>query len=234
MVDGMTLDELVRQVEERAPGTPLARLSEASAVADHLGELADHLVGHFVDEARRSGASWAIVGRSMGVTKQAAQKRFVAGDTSMENFTNRAAVVVLKAQNSARERGHAELTSQHLLLGLLAEWDGFAGQALEAAGASRDALTRAVEGALPPTGEPSLEHVPFSPGLKKVLELAVREALRLGHAYVGTEHLLLGLLESGDEPVVGLLTGLGVSKSGVEAWTLRALETMRSTRVGPR
>ncbi len=230
----MTLDELIRQVEARTPGTPLDRLSEASAIADHLGELADHLVGHFVDEARRSGASWAIVGRSMGVTKQAAQKRFVAGDTSMENFTNRAAVVVLKAQNAARERGHAELTSQHLLLGLLAEWDGLAGQALEAAGASRDAVTQAVEGALPPTGEPSLEQVPFSAGLKKVLELTVREALRLGHAYVGTEHLLLGLLESGDEPTVGLLTGLGVSKTGVEAWTLRALETMGSTRVGPR
>ncbi|HEY3015369.1 MAG TPA: Clp protease N-terminal domain-containing protein [Nocardioides sp.] len=229
----MTLEELISQVEERSPGgDPLDRLSAATDIADHLGELADHLVGHFVDQARRSGASWALVGRSMGVTKQAAQKRFVAGDTSMENFTNRAAVVVLKAQNVARERGHAQLTGQHLLLGLIAEWDGFAGQALESAGASQDAVTRAVEQILPAAGRPGLEHVPFSSGAKKVLELSVRESLRLGHGYVGTEHLLLGLLESGDEPAFGLLTDLGVTKAGVETWTLQALEAARSARTG--
>ena len=72
--------------------------------------------------------------------------------------------------------------------------------------------------------------MPVSPGLRKALHLATRESLRLGHGYVGTEHLLLGLLESGDEPTVGLLAGLGASKAGVEAWTLSALETWRSSR----
>ena len=86
------------------------------------------------------------MGGSIGVTRQAAQQRFVVGETSMESFTNRAAVVVLKAQNAARERGHASLTSEHLLLGILAEWDGLAGQAVEAAGVRREDLARAVDG----------------------------------------------------------------------------------------
>src|SRR5690349_9885847 len=129
----MTLDELISKVKERHPeGTPLDHLAEAASVADYLGELSDHLVGHFVDQARRSGASWTMIGQSMGVSKQAVQKRFVAGDPTMDRFTNRAKVVVLKAQTDARDRGHAEVTSLHLVLGLLAEWEGMAGYAIEA------------------------------------------------------------------------------------------------------
>src|SRR5688572_4522247 len=116
----MTLDELITEVRGRHPdGTALDHLSEASRIAQHLDELADHLVGHFVDQARRAGASWTMIGQSMGVTKQAAQKRFVAGESSMDRFTDRAKVVVLKAQNEARDRGHREVGSVHLVLGLL-------------------------------------------------------------------------------------------------------------------
>jgi hypothetical protein len=226
----MTLDELISQVKGRHPeGTALDHLAEATSIADHLGELADHLVGHFVDQARRAGASWTMIGQSMGVTKQAAQKRFVAGDSSMERFTDRAKVVVLKTQNEARGRGHLEVTSLHLLLGLLSEWDGLAGQAIEAAGVTRDAVARESTAVLPPNAEP-VPHVPFSAGLKKVYELTVREALRLGHNYVGTEHLLLGLLEAQDEPGARILTNLGVSKDAVEVWTIDALEELRRKR----
>jgi hypothetical protein len=227
----MTLDELITQVKDANPdGTALDHLSEAAAVADHLGELADHLVGHFVDQARRSGASWTMIGQSMGVTKQAAQKRFVAGDTSLDRFTDRAKVVVLKAQSEARNRGQQEVTSLHLVLGLLAEWEGFAGHAIEAAGVSKDAVAAAVVAALPPDAEPIAYHVRFSAGLKKVHELIVRESLRLGHNYVGTEHILLGLLEARDEPGAQVLTGLGVSKDAVEAWTLNALEEFKRAK----
>ena len=226
----MTLDELIAQVKDRRPdGTALDHLGEASAMADHLDELADHLVGHFVDQARRTGASWAMIGQSMGVTKQAAQKRFVAGESSMDRFTNRATIVVLKAQNEARDRGHPEVTSVHLVLGLLAEWEGLAGRAIEAAGVTKAAVAAAAFAALPPAGKPSAHHVRFSAGLKKVHELIVREALRLGHNYVGTEHILLGLLEARDEPGAHVLTGLGVSKADVEAWTLQALQNFEPT-----
>jgi hypothetical protein len=226
----MTLDELIRTVKGRHPdGTALDHLTEATAVAEHLGELSDHLVGHFVDQARRAGASWTMIGQSMGVTKQAAQKRFVAGDSSMDRFTDRAKVVVLRAQTEARDRGHGEVSSLHLLLGLLAEWDGLAGRAMAAAGVTRDGLAAAVAAALPPGDATPTRHVPFSGGVKKVHELIVREALRLGHNYVGTEHILLGLLEAADDPAARLLAGLGVTKPDVEAWTRRTLAELTGT-----
>jgi len=220
----MTLDELITQVRTRRPdGAPLEQLAEAAEVAAYVDELADHLVGHFVDQARRSGASWTAIGQSMGVTKQAVQKRFVTGEPSLDRFTNRAKVVVLKAQNTARERGEPEVTSLHLVLGLLAEWQGLAGQALEAAGVPEHAVRSAVIEALPTAAKAGRQHAPFSPGLGKVLELSVRESLRLGHTYVGTEHLLLALLEVGDEPGAQVLTGLGVTKADMEASTLQLL-----------
>src|SRR6187401_1833913 len=75
------LDELIAAINQ-VHSDPLDQLTDAMLAADHIGEIADHLIGHFVDQARRSGASWAEIGRSMGVTKQAAQKRFVAkGET---------------------------------------------------------------------------------------------------------------------------------------------------------
>src|SRR5262245_4310887 len=87
-----------------------------------------------------------MIGQSMGVTKQAAQKRFVAGKSSLDRFTDRAKVVVLKAQLEARSRGHQEVTSLHLLLGLLAEWNGYTGLAIESAGATKAAVAAAVGG----------------------------------------------------------------------------------------
>ena len=229
----MTLDELIMEVRTGRPeGSPRDHLSEAAALAARLDELADHLVGHFVDQARRSGASWSAIGQSLGVSKQAVQKRFVGAEPSLERFTNRAKVVVLKAQNAARERGEQHVTSLHLVLGLLAEWEGLAGQAIEAAGVSRDEVASAVAAALPEPGRPARRHATFSTGASKVLELSVRESLRLGHDYVGTEHVLLALLESGDEPGARVLTDLGVTKPAAEEWTLQALAELRAGSAG--
>jgi hypothetical protein len=229
----MTLDVLITQVKERHPeGDALDHLAEAVQVADHLSELSDHLVGHFVDQARRAGASWTMIGQSMGVTKQAAQKRFVASEASMDRFTNRAKVVVLKAQTEARNRGHDEVTTGHLVLGLLAEWEGLAGRAIEDQGVTKEALSEALENLLPPNPEAKSFHVNFSSGLKKTHELIVRESLRLGHNYVGTEHILLGLLEARDEPGALLLTGLGVSKEATETWTIQILEQLKQNLLG--
>src|SRR6187200_702020 len=77
MTNPVRLDDLIDAIK-KAHAEPLEQLSDAVIAADHLGDVADHLIGHFVDQARRSGASWTDIGRSMGVTKQAAQKRFVA------------------------------------------------------------------------------------------------------------------------------------------------------------
>jgi len=224
----MTLDELITRVRtDRPDGTALDHVTEAAAVAARLDELADQLVGHFVDQARRSGASWTAIGQSMGVSKQAVQKRFVGAEPNLDRFTNRAKVVVLKAQNAARERGEQHVTSLHLVLGLLAEWEGLAGQAIQAAGVSRDTVASAVADALPDAGKPARRHATFSSGLTRVLELSVGESLRLEHDYVGTEHVLLALLEARAEPGARVLADLGVSKRDVEAWTVQGLTELR-------
>src|SRR5688572_6988524 len=122
------LDELIDAVTNVSPDA-LEQLSGAVLAAGHLGEVGDHLIAHFVDRARRSGASWTDIGRSMGVTKQAAQKRFVAkGDApdldpsqGFSRFTERARNVVVGAQNEAHAAGNAEIGLSHLVLGLLRE-----------------------------------------------------------------------------------------------------------------
>src|SRR5215217_3665066 len=104
------LDDVIQTIKQ-VHTDALEQLSDAVLAADHLGELADHLVGHFVDQARRSGASWTDIGRSMGVTKQAAQQRFVPKapaepsaldrEQGFSRFTPRARNVVVAAQNEA-------------------------------------------------------------------------------------------------------------------------------------
>ena len=221
----MTLDELI--TEAGADGsTSLEHLASACTIANHISELSDHLVCHFVDQARRDGASWAMIGQAMGVTKQAVQKRFAAGEPDLSRFTNRATVVVLKGQNDARERGHDEVGTLHLLLGLTAEWEGLAGQAIEAAGVARDELGTAAGTALPPGGEPRHEHSPFAASAKKALAIAGRESTRRGLDYVGTEHVLLALLDLSDDPAAQLLARLGVRTGDVEPWLTEALAAL--------
>ena len=126
----IALDSLIAYVHALHPeGGALDRLSEAVSVSDRLNDQADSLIGHFVDQARRSGASWSEIGASMGVSKQAAQKRFVPrwDDTSFESgrlfsrFTPRAWNTLLAAQALARTQGEDEIDVGHLLLGLLSE-----------------------------------------------------------------------------------------------------------------
>jgi hypothetical protein len=223
MVPAVRLDDLIDAITKVHPDNSLDQLSDAVLAADHLGEVADHLIGHFVDQARRSGASWTDIGRSMGVTKQAAQKRFVPkGDQpdldpeqGFSRFTARARNVVMAAQNAAHAAGNAEITPAHLVLGLLSEPDSVAAAAIVEQGVTLDAVRQAATGALPAATEAVPELVPFDAASRKVLEVTFREALRLGHNDVGTEHVLLALLEI--ENGAGVLTGLGVGKAAAEA-----------------
>ncbi len=224
MTNAVRLDDLISAIRQGHPGA-LDQLSDAVLVAEHLGEVSDHLIGHFVDQARRSGASWTEIGRCMGVTKQAAQKRFVAkgadasGDLSPEQgfsrFTVRARNVVMAAQNEARAAGNAEISPLHLVMGLLAEPDSLGAQALLGQGVDLGAVRAAATSALPAAGADVPDLIPYDAQARKTLELTFREALRLGHNYVGTEHILLALLELEDG--AGLLTGLGVDKERAEA-----------------
>ena len=214
------LDDLIVAIKKVHP-EPLDQLQDAVIAADHLGDVADHLIGHFVDQARRSGASWTDIGRSMGVTRQAAQKRFVAKESAdldpsqgFGRYTPRARNAVMAAHNEAIAARNAEGRPEHLVLGLLAEPDAVAGKAIVAQGVLLDAVRQAATAALPPAADEVPELVPYSPDAKKVLELTFREALRLGHNYIGTEHILLALLEH--ENGEGVLNGLGIDKATTE------------------
>ncbi|MCD2196084.1 ATP-dependent Clp protease ATP-binding subunit [Actinomycetospora endophytica] len=216
------LDDLIRAITS-VHEDALDQLSDAVLTGEHLGEVADHLIGHFVDQARRSGASWTEIGKSMGVTKQAAQKRFVpkgaTGDLDPEQgfsrFTPRARKVVVASQAEARTAGNLEVATAHLALGLLAEPEGLAVRMITAQDVSPETLRRRVTATLPAAAAtPPPELIPFDAATRKVLELTFRQALRLGHNYVGTEHILLALLDHEDGD--GVLTGLGLDQQTAE------------------
>ncbi|MFF2503208.1 Clp protease N-terminal domain-containing protein [Streptomyces sp. NPDC058067] len=225
------LDDLIAGIK-KAHTQPLEQLQDAVIAADHLGDIADHLIGHFVDQARRSGASWTEIGSSMGVTRQAAQKRFVAKGAESDidpsqgfsRYTPRARNVVVASQNEARSASSAQIGTVHLVLGLLHEPEGLAAKAILAQHVSLDAVRQAAMSGLPPAAEDMPALVPFDAAAKKTLELTFREALRLGHNYIGTEHILLALLEQ--ENGTGVLAELGIDKEATEAYiadTLAAL-----------
>ncbi|MDT9688774.1 Clp protease N-terminal domain-containing protein [Streptomyces sp. P9(2023)] len=233
---GMTipvrLDDLIEVIKQSNPDA-LDQLSNAVIAADHLGDVADHLIGHFVDQARRSGASWTDIGKSMGVTRQAAQKRFVPKDPDAEKmdpnagfsrFTPRARNVVVASQNEASAARNSEIGTGHVALGLLAEPQGLAVHWITSQGVTAEALREAITPTLPPAAEEVPELIPYDAAAKKVLELTFREALRLGHNYVGTEHILLALLEFEDGD--GVLTGLGLDKARAESDIAATLEQL--------
>ena len=236
------LDDLIELVNSQHPDDDaLQHLADAVLISTHLGELADHLIGHFVDQARRTGASWTEIGQSMGVSKQAVQKRFVpkpAGEgerppaSLLERFTGRARRVADQAQQEARRAGNDQVGTEHIVLGLLREPQALAARAIKAQGVTLDQVQEAATNALGPTQASVPEHVPFGPAAKKVLQLAVREALRLGHNYIGTEHILLGLLRDDKAAGAVILTGLGISRDRAEEWMLAELEEIQRRRSG--
>ncbi len=229
MTDSVSLDNLIRTIKS-VHTDALEQLTDAVLAAEHLGEVADHLIGHFVDQARRSGASWTDIGTSMGVTKQAAQKRFVPkADTAgidpnegFARFTPRARTAVVAAQTAARDAENIEIGPEHLIVGLLGDTESLAIAILAAHGVEPDQIRAAIT--LPPATGQALDLVPFSGPAKKVLELTFREALRLGHNYIGTEHLLLALLESEDGD--GPLHGLGIDKDRTTATLIELLASI--------
>jgi len=223
------LDDLI-DVIKKVHEEPLEQLTDAVLAAESLGEVADHLIGHFVDQARRSGASWTEIGKCMGVTKQAAQKRFVPKAPSADvldpnagfgRFTPRARNVIVGAQNAAHDAGNTEISPDHLVLATFTDPDALAVKLLVGQGV--DAAKVAATVTLPPRTDGDLPALtPFDGPAKKVLELTFRQALRLGHNYVGTEHIVLALLETeGDD---GPLHRLGVDPQRFERDLHAALE----------
>ena len=132
-----------------------------------------------------------------------------------ERFTDRARRVVVLAQEEARNLNHNYIGTEHILLGLIHEGEGVAAQALEAMGISLESVREQVEEIIGQGTEAPSGHIPFTPRAKKVLEYSLREALQLGHNYIGTEHILLGLIREGDGVAAQVLTNLGADLPSV-------------------
>ena len=140
-----------------------------------------------------------------------------------ERFTDRARRVVVLAQEEARRLNHNYIGTEHILLGLVREGEGVAAQALESLGISLEAVRAQVEEIIGRGGQAPADHIPFTPRAKKVLEFSLREALVLEHNYIGTEHILLGLIREAEGVAAQVLERLGADLSRVRQQVLHLL-----------
>ena len=147
-----------------------------------------------------------------------------------ERFTDRARRVVVLAQDEARMLNHAHIGTEHLLLGLVHEGQGVAARALEALGISLEAVRREVEETIGRGEQAPGGHIPFTPQAKKVLELSLRESTQLGHQYIGTEHILLGLLHEGEGVAARVLVKMGTDLDRVRQKVIELLHDRSAER----
>jgi hypothetical protein len=218
------LESLVAWID-RQDGDPLDLLTDAVILSGRLGDLADDLVDHFVQRARKSGASWAEIGQAIGVSKQAAQKRFVRKPAGLRGprrglftrFGPGARAVVKRAVANAHELGSSQITTLHLVAALTERSGGLA-DVLEGIDVQYEEVHLAARTALGEPAGPSSGHIPFAGDSKKVLELSLREAIRAQSRNIGAEHILLGILRDERSSGALLLVQHGVSHEAVTGW----------------
>jgi hypothetical protein len=239
------LDRLIAAVvSEALTDQPLDRLAAAARARDELDELTEALLDHFVEAAREAGCSWSQIGSTIGVSKQAAQQRHTAtesvarrllsrlpkqrrpGQTLMfRRFTARARATVVHAQAAARRLGHNYIGTEHLLLGILAEPASVAAKALAELGVTAQGVEAAVVEEIGRGHETVTGHIPFTPRAKKVLQLSLREALAMGHNYIGTEHMLLAIEREQDGVAAQILVRCGVEAGRARQTIVRMLSS---------
>jgi ATP-dependent Clp protease ATP-binding subunit ClpC len=155
------------------------------------------------------------------------------GAALFERFTDRARRVVVLAQEEARLLNHNYIGTEHILLGLIHEGEGVAAKALESLGISLEKVRQQVEEIIGAGQSPPSGHIPFTPRAKKVLELSLREALQLGHNYIGTEHILLGLIREGEGVAAQVLVKLGANLNTVRQQVIQLLSGYSGARETP-
>ena len=154
------------------------------------------------------------------------------GRPLFERFTDRARRVLVLAQEEARDLNHAFIGTEHILLGLIREGEGVAAKALDALGVTFDVVREKVEEAIGANTNPSPGSPPFTPRAKKVLELSLREALQLGHSYIGTEHMLLGLVREGEGVAAQVLNDLGADMARVRTQVIQMMSGQAGKEAG--
>src|SRR5471030_788206 len=140
-----------------------------------------------------------------------------------ERFTDRARRVVVLAQEEAKMLNHNYIGTEHILLGLIHEGEGVAAKALESLGISLDAVREQVQDIIGQGQQQPTGHIPFTPRAKKVLELSLRESLNLGHTYIGTEHILLGLNRKNEGVATHILLHFDANADTIRTTTLETL-----------
>jgi hypothetical protein len=229
MAPAPSLEQLIHEVERDAPDAePLSRLRTAATMLEVITSTTDAVLGYFVDQARRSGHSWAEIGASLGVTKQAAQQRQLSrtttlgvGPATFERFTVKARNVVSAAKSVADDLGHNFIGTEHLLLALYTEPDSIGAQVLVEIGLPQKAAQSAVL-QLIPRGTDAIDFAPFTPRAMSMFSTALGVALELGHNYIGTEHLLLALAKS-DGVAARVLSDAGASYDDLAALVIEKL-----------
>ena len=149
-----------------------------------------------------------------------------------ERFTDRARRVVVLAQEEARMLNHNYIGTEHILLGLIHEGEGVAAKALESLGISLDAVREQVQEIIGQGQQAPSGHIPFTPRAKKVLELSLREALQLGHNYIGTEHILLGLVRENEGVAARILLDFDADSEKIRNEVIRMLSGPGGRRSG--
>jgi hypothetical protein len=217
MASGIRVEQLSAAVGMRAGGgDSVALLAAAVEVADDIRGVADELLDRYVASARADGRSWSEIGVALGVSKQAAQQRFVAAPVDStawaKGFDEDARAVVHAAQLHARNFHHRYLATEHLLLALTAD-SGLAGATLGHLGVGADQVTAHIHEVVGDGHSSETATLGISPRAKRVLEAAGQEARRLGHrcGTAAPEHVLLALSGQRDTLAAQLLRDLGVS-----------------------
>jgi len=226
MDEPVVLDDLVNRITRRHPeGDVLAQLAEAVGMSEMISDVADQLIGHFVEAARKAGVTWAEIGKTMGVTRQAVQKRFVPraegasglDEPIYDRFSPRARAVITASQDEARAAGHDYLGTEHIVLGLLHQPKGLAAKFLSEK-TTPEQLRAAMSEVLSPRRDNVPEQIPYTMLGRRCIELSHQEAQRLGHDYVGTEHLLLGVLAEPRGIGAQVLIRLGIDGGDMKEW----------------
>jgi ATP-dependent Clp protease ATP-binding subunit ClpA len=247
-----SLQDLIDTVHHDAPTDgALDQLVTAATTVAQLEDTSDALLGHFVDRCRREGRSWSEISGALGVTKQAVHKRFAASmadriialtpSPTLERFTDRARRTLAAAIRMAHADGQQQASSVHLLLSLFTEPDGVAAKALREMDVSEAAVRAAAAqaGTTPPTDTAGAADADGDTGLgaeaagkltadgRRALRDALAVALELGHNYIGTEHLLLGLYRDPDSPAAVILAAAGAAESEATAHVTELLHGFR-------
>jgi hypothetical protein len=195
---------------DAASDDDLDQLATAARTVSDMEEAGDATLGHFVDQCRRRGRSLTDISKALGVTKQAAHKRFT-GPPNMERFTTRAVTLLERSTAEARRLGHNYVGTEHILLGMLTDAESLATRVLAEAKVTHAQVEAEILKVTAAGSPESVTGSPFTPRAAAVVQKALSEALQLGHNYIGTEHVLLALFADPESLAYRVLTELGAT-----------------------